>query len=152
MHWTGKDDDLLRQLRLDGFSFSIIYEKFRELGSNISRNSLIGRASRLRMAAPRNPTKHKLHYNPAKPKKHKIIPSGGALTERLRRVRPAASGSPTNSTGAAGEFLGLSILEIDNCQCHYPEGNDVITFCAQPVVKGSPYCAHHTKLCYTGLR
>ena len=151
MQWTGKDDDLLRQLRLDGFSFGIIFEKFRELGTNISRNSLIGRATRLRMAAPRNPTKHKLHYNPAKPKKHKIIESGGALTERLRRVRPAVARSPTHDA-AAGEFLGLSILEIDLHQCHYPEGDDPITFCAQPVLKGSPYCAHHTRLCYTGLK
>ena len=151
MNWNTEHDAMLRQMRRDGFSFGVILDKFLALGLILSRNSLIGRANRLHVVAPqRFPLHARSNYHQPKPKKngHKIIASGGALSERLARLRPAAGRPLTNADPAAGEFLGIALIDLTPTSCRYPEGEEPVLFCGQPRVKGSPYCCKHHKLCF----
>lgn len=116
----------------------MIARKFTALGFKRSKGSVIGHAFRNGLAnVMRRMPRH------AAPKK---IASGAALFVKIKATRPAVGVPPTPP--AAGDFLGLTILDLQSDSCRYPHGEPTL-FCGQPQREGSAYCDHHHKLSHT---
>lgn len=144
--WLPERDDELREWRRQGFSYELIARKFTALGHKCSKGSVIGRAMRMGLIGVLK--KKPRYYLDNHAKFKNLIPSGAALFDKIKATRPAAA-RPTNSDVAAGEFLGLDLLDLDFGQCRYPQGDGPVLFCGQPARNGSPYCDRHHKLCHT---
>lgn len=95
------------------------------LGAGISKNSVIGKARRLRLPM------RKL---------------GGMFSPRRnRRSHIPRVAVPVAETAAAKayEFLGIALLDLERGQCRFPHGDDApYLFCGQPAQSGASYCAH----------
>lgn len=134
-------DVTLRELFDKGLTFSQIAAGLWKFGHRFTRNAIIGRA-------------HRLHF-PARPAtggkvkspehKQKLSESRRGQTRKLAWT-PAADVTPTPS--AAGDFLGVALLDLTATSCRYPHGDRKLTFCGQPVRDGSSYCDAHHRLCY----
>ena len=161
MEWNDDQDRHLRQWRCEGLSFGLIVSKFKALGKPRSKNSIIGRAARLALPAlvrPAHelPRHHPKHVAP-RVVKRTLAPREAAVALLQRRHSgPAAAHHPhhsiTNGDAVAGAFLGLSLIDLDQTTCRYPDGDNPILFCGQPPVKGSPYCSEHHQICFIRSR
>lgn len=100
-------------------------------GYTVTRNALIGAARRRGMAFQSDMDGE----YPRKPKK-----------PRVRKPKQYVPSEPL----IIQEFLGLSILDLPNNGCHYPNGDGPFLFCGQPKSAGSSYCPHHHQICYIG--
>jgi hypothetical protein len=150
LQWSSEQDGLLRQWRNEGLSFGLIVRKFTALGHPRSKGSIVGRANRLNIPGALQPSKHLPRHKPRF--RSIVLASGAAVSALLRRRTRSAVVRTTNTDTAADAFLGIALIDLDQNHCRYPEGDDPILFCGQQAVPGSPYCATHTKLCYTGLK
>lgn len=122
--WTSAATALLRELWAD-FSASQIGKRM-----GLSRNSVIGKANRLKLGRKK--------------------PSGNGKP-RERRYAVAMPPPPPELPPPVIQldFLGLTIGEIENGECHYPEGDgEQVRFCGQLVQHGSSYCPHHHRIVY----
>jgi GcrA cell cycle regulator len=135
MAWTDDRVDKLKALWKKGLSASQIAE---ELGENITRNAVIGKAHRLGLSSRPSPVK-----KPAQAKPRKAAPKKAATA-------PAASAAATapemrNKPGK------ITILELTDRICKWPlghPGEDDFQFCGSKSVPGQPYCAFHGAMAY----
>jgi len=150
------DDDrvaALKQLWADGLSASQIAA---ELGGGISRNAVVGKVHRLRLAG-------RMRHDPA---------GGGVVRERKKRKRKAAFCRLSLEGGAqiaAAEFAAieasavtdaeipeaqrLTLLELRDGACRWPighPGSADFFFCGGEAVADKPYCAGHCARAYHG--
>jgi len=44
--------------------------------------------------------------------------------------------------------LNLGVLQLTSESCHWPYGDDAITFCGHPSKPGCPYCPSHAAIAY----
>lgn len=132
-------DITLKELFAKGLTFSQIAAAISSLGHKFTRNAIIGRSHRLHM--PSRPASGGRTKSPEH--KHKLSQSRRLA---LGTWTPAVDVPPTPS--AAGPFLSVPLLELTEGDCRYPQGNTEISFCGQPKLEASPYCAAHHRLCY----
>lgn len=117
MTWT---DEMIQQLKAmwaDGVSASAIG---RELA--VSKNSVIGKARRLNLAARPSPIVQNAGKNPQ--------PPGPKPRERLRIS---------------------DVIQLTSQMCRWPFGNpdeDDFHFCGKAVTQGKPYCEEHCAIAY----
>jgi hypothetical protein len=103
------------------------------LFGNLTRNAIIGKANRLRLQRKTQPVKS------GRPK-------------GWRRPTPVPVQVTTPSPELPPpiiklEFLGLTIDEVRDGECHYPEGeHPPYRFCGQFVQDGSSYCPYHHRI------
>jgi GcrA cell cycle regulator len=142
--WSDESTELLRSLWADGVSASLIALR---LGHGISRNAVIGRAHRLKLArrAPSRweyPKLTKEEQLARRRAQHiaKRLAAGAVPNARRKPPRPVAA--PVASESYKGK--PMSIADIGWDQCHYAISKDhPHLFCAAP---GFPWCDEHRKI------
>jgi GcrA cell cycle regulator len=130
--WTPENIERLKSLDAQGYSTSLIAERF-----GVTRNAVIGKMHRLGMSKPcaarRKPTVTRARPKPEKKPMFKLpqpVP-----------VRPGPPG-------------GLDLLDLKADHCRYPI-NDAppYRFCAASVAfAGCPWCVSHHAIVYTPVR
>jgi GcrA cell cycle regulator len=140
--WTEANIDLLKRLWSEGATS-------RECGLilGISRNAVLGKVHRLDLAerAP-SPPRFKVLKSGLKikriPKPQKQIPQVAPLVALIiAKPRPAAPKSAK-----------LSLLDLTNETCRWPQGHSNFTFCSHSPRAGSSYCEYHFKLGFLPLK
>jgi len=147
--WAPQHCDALRELVTAGLSFAEAAVALnKRFGTAYSRNAVIGRAKRMKLAVRARPRQ--------------------ASKIKIRRREPAASESAARrtETGASApaarhtqpvklRYVGIQprLLRFDELadgDCRYPYGGDrdgeAITFCGHPRFRGTSYCAPHFHL------
>ena len=133
MAWTDERVDKLKALWKKGLSASQIAE---ELGENITRNAVIGKAHRLGLSSRPSPVK-----KPAQAKRKAAAPKKEAPVAAPPPVEPEPSEKPEK----------ITILELTDRICKWPlghPGEDDFQFCGRVSVQGQPYCAFHGAMAY----
>lgn len=139
--WPEEHSKVLAEIYPQGKSFSIMMDELNErLGTNYSRNSIIGRANR--MFGPKNsrPTDTKFGRKPkvkAPPPKPKLV--------HIEPPRPDRAGIEMLCQEISPS--GLTLMDLRPGQCRYPFGDTSITFCGHRAAEGSSYCYPHRLLC-----
>lgn len=145
-NWTDERVDLLKKLWADGYSCSVIAA---EIGG-ITRNAVIGKVTRLGLpfrktqkdGRPRGQRWKECHRSPGR--RRFVFPTAPVLSGVASIVH--APKSP--------DHLGLTFdqLKPGLFQCRYIDGDvreGTHTYCGQPTLDGSSYCAFHHRICYT---
>lgn len=149
--WTVDKIEMLRRLVADGFSASQIAK---EIGG-VSRNAVIGKATRLKLELKGATTPTPSQKSPArkakapprmarmpKPRSGPEEAARADLKEFLDRAPPAVVDSVSMP-----KSLGLSLMELGAGDCRWPEGErEHITFCGHNVEAGRSYCPYHVRL------
>jgi len=142
--WTEERCFLLRKLWAEGYSASQIAAQI----GNVTRNACIGKVHR--MGLSRGGVVHAAK-NAADERK--------ARQARAKKTKPQKIAAPQPEPLSLRKALILSLEPIDPSirvnavtrrQCRYIHGDPSRTwaFCGRTKQTGSPYCTHHTQLCY----
>lgn len=142
--WTNKREDRLRELwNNTGLSASEIAE---ELGGNVTRNSVIGKARRMKLPnkAPTKETTHKPETGPWK-RAAREREMRQRILAKIKAKRPTIPTDAKPSKAEAWQALpgSMPVALGDVTGCRWPIGQDSpYLFCNEPV-DGRSYCAHH---------
>jgi GcrA cell cycle regulator len=99
-----------------------------KLFGNLTRNAIIGKANRLKLQRKKQPVRSGRPLGWRRPMPAQVIPPPPELPPPIIKL----------------EFLGLTIDELREGECHYPEGeHPPYRFCGQFVQAGSSYCPYH---------
>jgi hypothetical protein len=112
----------------------------REFEIAVTRNSVVGKAARLRLMHRYGASKgggSKPGRVPPRPKSAPSIPRP-VVAVPIRRIR---SGSGT-----------LSLIELRDGDCHWPFGEGPYLFCGRACVFEQPYCAEHLRMAHNEPR
>ncbi len=142
--WNDERVELLKELWGAGKTAAEIAQ---QLGGNITRNAVIGKAHRLGLSGRVSPIQKK-------PKRSSASSAGSS---------PAASSSsaPVQSAPRVKETYvdvprpngGVSLMELKEKMCHWPIGDPKkagFHFCGDRSVPGLPYCGEHASVAYQG--
>ncbi len=147
--WAPQHCDALRELVAAGLSFAeaavALNERF---GTAYSRNAVIGRAKRMKLAVrarPRQAPKIKLR------KREPAASESAVRRTEAGASAPAARPTPPVKLRCVGiQPRLLRFDELGEGDCRYPYGGDrdgeAITFCGHPRFRGTSYCAPHFHL------
>ena len=143
--WSDESTELLRRLWAEGLTASQIALR---LGHGTTRNMVIGRARRLKLARrapspseyPKLTKEEKLARRRAQ---HIAKRLAAGAVPRVRRKPPRPVAAPVVSTAYAGP--PLSIVEVGPNQCRYAvTERSPHLFCAAPSI--GPWCSEHRKI------
>jgi GcrA cell cycle regulator len=164
MSWTDERIEILRNLWDRGMSASQISE---QLGGNITRNAVIGKAHRLGLKSRPSPVKadsaRRAPPQAAAPKAapppvvvsapiapvHRAMPTESF--ERAPMVPPMPSPAPVPRRPRAEGEKVITLLDLSDKICKWPIGHpdeEDFHFCGSPVNPGTPYCAEHCAVAY----
>jgi GcrA cell cycle regulator len=149
--WTPEIDADMLKLTSTGTTYHeaalILNAKY---GTAFTRNSLIGRASRLGGFTPRpklTPEEREARRL-AREARHnaKRRQARQAHGVKPRRVTPKPEREITVLRCAGIEPLNISLFDLTSKTCRWPYGEGPYTFCGHHPSEGSPYCAPHFHL------
>lgn len=155
MNWTDKMDALLIQCRKDGLSCSeISVEIAKALGVFVSRNAVIGRATRLKLpssdirmakslSARRNRSKSKLSATRIAPAKKQPKPLSFVPTTAEPVPPPQDDDIPTKTFDELEWNDGCCRWRVDKSYKNRPYG-----FCAKETLPGLTFCEGHARRAY----
>ena len=132
MSWTEERVSVLRQLWEEGKSASEIAVA---LGEGVTRNAVIGKAHRLRLANRAPCANPRDETAPAPVRERKKPDSASAPKRRVLRK-------------------GYHLADIKERMCRWPHGDPRepdFHFCGAPTIAGLPYCAEHARMAYQTL-
>lgn len=144
--WTPERVELLKSLWGNGPSASEIAKR---LGGNATRNSVIGKATRLKLAKrPKNTSAPRPPAPRAKPRSGKAKP---------RPNRPVIIARPSAKVALPPQFTsepfvveeGVDLTNlpnlVDNTGCKYVHGDPLGEhgFCGKPFYRRTNWCEHH---------
>jgi GcrA cell cycle regulator len=104
-------------------------------GTNYSRNAVLGKANRLELKSA-----HAREKSGKRPKQEK---RRRPKQEKRRDIRPRTA--PVEAPAPIVP-LGIGLLDLNDCDCHYPLGDRPYTYCGHPRVWGKSYCAEHLQV------
>ncbi|RMD63578.1 MAG: GcrA cell cycle regulator, partial [Alphaproteobacteria bacterium] len=141
----------LARLWESGYSASAIG---RILG--VSKNAVVGKAHRMRLAARPSPIRHE-RRNPVRRRIPLLTRPQGA--EASPATKPAAtptsdgagSSTPPNTLSVTASRLATTRNNGKGPRCLWPIGDPRepdFHFCGAPAVDGKPYCSHHCARAY----
>ncbi len=137
--WTDERIDLLRDLYQHGSIAWVARQLNQRTGSTFNRNAVIGKMTRLNLHRTPVESQRATRIRNKKAKAPKIVWKPPAVAAPLPLPKPQEPPLP---------FLGLSLFDLKDNQCRYPEGDGPFFFCAQPTVDdNTPYCLFHYRLC-----
>ena len=139
--WIEARDEQLKKLYAEGLSMTQIAI---EMDCGLTRNSVIGRAHRLKLPSRRdNVVRHAKQAKPALEKRTRLVRSNSNSTA-LRLIHVNEPTTPGALRCVEVESRRLTLLELEPNDCRYPdgEGSD-ITFCGNVKLAGSSYCPSH---------
>lgn len=133
MFWTDEMDRILREMAgTPGISCSQIAGALTYLGCEVSRNAVIGRATRLGIKTQQNRAERKIKHDP-KP-----------------RVRTPDAPPPMLRIDSSEPHRLKALIELEPHECRWPIGGwpdtTPVLFCAKPRCEASPYCPGHHNL------
>ena len=149
--WSEDEDKLLRKRVKDGYSASRIAAEL----EGRSRNAVIARTHRLRIATggqPKHDTRRRGPKLPLKPSRtHEKRSYGFALHKQINlwMARHEDKPVPVEPVVVPGEEptpLLLSLLELSPRSCRWPHGDphdENFGFCGHVSIFGSSYCPYH---------
>lgn len=152
--WTEETSEALRSFINEGLSFAKAAEKLNaRFGLNLSRNAAIGRGGRMGLLVKR-PKREKVP-KVERPKrscanKHSIVTRiirGNGNSNHMRVIESRELAEAFELRCVEIIPRNLTLLELEAGDCHYPYGDEAITFCGHPILAGSSYCAPHKHLC-----
>jgi GcrA cell cycle regulator len=122
-----------------------INEKF---GTNFSKNSVVGKVTRLGLTPPPKPKAPPYVRKPKARARRDIlcIVSANSNSNAMRVVRSVIL---EQAKLRCVEIVPrhLSLIDLEPGDCRYPYGDDIVTFCGHPKQDGSSYCTPHHVLC-----
>lgn len=165
--WTDERVAELRRLWAEGMEARQIAEA---LGGGATKNSVLGKAHRLRLAGrdehadkppkpvpacPSATPRFKAHVSPPPPPLgmhrmrrrgfEELSPSGKWHRKRREDQKAQAMAAVEQSGGT------VPLIELTESMCRYPSGDGAdIRFCGAPKARGS-WCAHHAGIVYVPL-
>jgi GcrA cell cycle regulator len=159
--WTEERVATLKRLWIKGETAS---EIARALGSGCTRNSVLGKASRLKLGSRgervRVPKSRAGHSHNAGGLAFKIArarqerPDATSVVEVMASMRAADPAGQKLLRGAAWEAIPgtepISLLQLNEHTCKWPVGDAPIVFCGLHSDAGSPYCEQHHRLATIG--
>lgn len=138
--WPEMHDIALRNYLGSGMSFRQIAEAVNaEMGTNYTRNAVLGRASRLglRSSVPKG-------RGPSMRKKRAPAPSPVITFKPKPKAPPPLDREQIKLRCAEVVPLNMPLTQLQPGQCRWPYGDDLpFTFCAHPATEGSNYCMPH---------
>jgi GcrA cell cycle regulator len=171
--WTDERETQLKKLWMDGLSAS---QCAAILGGGLSRNAVIGKVHRLKLALRGRPTgpRPRVAAEPRrqKPKGPKVN-RGEAIGTRMKLARLRERAADGEAVGLGDAFDAeayvapqveelyvpedqrLSLLQLTEHTCKWPIGDPLkpdFYFCGQHSLDGKPYCTFHSARAYSGLK
>ena len=160
MTWTKERIELLTKLWTEGLSASQIAA---ELGGDVSRNSVLGKANRLGLT--HGPAKASSAPRPCKPPPPKPPLTGepsshDGSTLASMPTHPVAANQPAvvppapvllREAAIVPRSEGVMILELREFMCRWPLGDPTtpeFRYCGTQALMGLPYCPHHAQIAY----
>lgn len=143
MSWTDERITLLKKLWAEGRTAA---EIARAMGSEITRNAVIGKAHRLKLAARNSPISGSVTKSAPKAKK----PANTQKTDRPM-TRLGSRGSSNVPTLESIEIKGVKMIDLKERMCRFPigdPGTPDFKFCGCTSVPGLPYCDGHARIAY----
>lgn len=146
MSWTEERVELLKALWTKGSSASEIAA---ELGGGISRNAVLGKVDRLKLA--------KRGRRQPRPRESK---PGARLrfrsANRIIYIQGLAGPKRVPPTPLPAEEISknpVNFMGLTNKNCHWPiNDNPPFIFCGDAAIEGQPYCAHHYRIGHQPVR
>jgi GcrA cell cycle regulator len=150
--WAPEQSEALRKYVAAGMSFSEAARALNaEFGTAFTRNAIIGRAKRMKIAVPGRPGGSR---QPKLPKPKQAIAAAVATDGSRATLAPA---TPPTQRAEPVKLRCVGIRprlvpfdELGTNDCRYPYGGDkegeAIAFCGHPRFQGSSYCAPHFHL------
>ncbi len=143
MSWTDERITLLKKLWAEGRTAA---EIARAMGSEITRNAVIGKAHRLKLAARNSPISGAIAKSAPKAKK----PANTQKTDRpVTRIGPRGSNNVPSLESI--EIKGVKMIDLKERMCRFPigdPGSPDFKFCGCTAVPGLPYCDGHSRIAY----
>lgn len=139
--WTDERVDMLKKLWDAGKTAADIAQ---QLGDNITRNAVIGKAHRLGLSGRSSPIQRKSKKTQANTPSPKPKAGSEAHKEQMRLHKSANAPRPNG---------GVSLMDLKDRMCHWPIGDPQkagFHFCGDKGVPGLPYCAEHAAIAYQG--
>jgi GcrA cell cycle regulator len=132
--WPRERIDYLAEIWREGFSFSELADCIASrFGVAVTRSAVAGKVNRMKLS-----TIKRIRRLPKA-----RTPQTLAAATTLKPARQAPPPRP------ALKPLMIDILELTRHTCRFPYGDvPPYLYCGCPPLKGSPYCVHHTKLCW----
>ncbi|KQU96459.1 GcrA family cell cycle regulator [Devosia sp. Root105] len=146
--WPDDAVELLKRRWNDGASGS---EIAKEIGQGVTRNAVVAKVHRLKLAKRKNPSAApklrppKRHGNAGQPQAAAILHN---LTMRKLPTLPL----PLEDGVDVTHLIGLQQLTEHTCK--WPHGDQLTPefgFCGAPSQAGSPYCQNHHRRAYTTI-
>jgi GcrA cell cycle regulator len=144
--WTEERVELLKRLWLEGLSAGQIAGV---LGEGVTRNAVIGKVTRLKLAKRKNPTAF-IRPPANKPHGNKGAPKAAAIVHRaITRVPdPIPEFIPEDGVDVT-HLLGIMELRAHTCRWYHGDPRHPDTgFCGRHTRDGSPYCNEHHHRAY----
>lgn len=147
--WTAEQSEALRKCVAAGMSFSEAARALNaEFGTALTRNAIIGRAKRMKIAAPAQ-SGGSPQRKPPRPVTAVSRPDERRAEQRV--AAPSAQHAEPVKLRCVGIRPRLVPLdELGTGDCRYPYGGDkegeAIVFCGHPRFRGTSYCAPHFHL------
>jgi GcrA cell cycle regulator len=154
--WAPEHCQALKDYLALGMSFAEIAREINaRFGTAYSRNAAIGRSKRMKLTAPKRPSKSpqprpqtRAEMAPKSPEK---CTNGPARPAPIRTpASPVRRPEPVKLRCVGISPRLVSLVELEASDCRYPYGgdkeNEPITFCGHPRLPGSSYCAPHFHL------
>lgn len=140
--WTSAQFQDLKDWHSEGLSATLIAIRLNEkYGTSYTRNAVIGASHRANL--PKRPSKILSPDHGVRKDKRRRNPGAGVVQSVQRRAITGSRALP-KPTIAQVPFLGVTLMQLEPNQCHFPRGgekeNDPILFCGQPVKEDSSYC------------
>jgi GcrA cell cycle regulator len=157
--WAPEHCKALQDYLALGMSFAEIARAINaRFGTAYSRNAAISRSKRMKLTAPKRPSRPPKRLKPRPQARAEMAPKSRANPKQ----EPERQGPDQIPVSAAGRpepvklrCVGISprlvaLIELEPSDCRYPYGgdkeNEPITFCGHPRLPGSSYCAPHFHL------
>jgi GcrA cell cycle regulator len=155
--WTDERVEQLKKLWADGLSATQIAAQ----RGGVTRNAVIGKVHRLGLSGrtktvtsqPRNTARPKTRpAAPGRPAVQPLVFGNTALKTDLRpEPAPRADPAPTLAFPAPSPEGRVSILQLNERTCRWPEGDPASSefrFCGSGTSTGLPYCPYHCAIAY----
>ena len=150
--WTDEMLSLLRQQMADGYSAMTAAKVLSSLSPGLTRNAVIGKASRLglvwmRQPLGRPPSGPRTPYIRWRHPRVRKAPAAPSLL-RLTEVRPRDEREPVSDPGLAAQqetSSGVTIADLADNGCRWLSGD---LYCGVVVEGRNSFCAHHHRLAH----
>lgn len=148
--WTDDQVAELEHLLATGTIYRVIADRLNEkFGTNFSKNSVVGKVSRLGLFPVNKPggviAEKRTKKRSPKPRVKTVRIVRATHNSNLLVAKPIVQMERLRCVEIEPRHLSLFDLEAGDCR--YPHGDDVVTFCGHPKMAGSSYCTPHHFLC-----